>query len=68
LVKSIRQQLVIIADMEGASGIFEGSHSWLWNGHEDWGKFGRECITSDVLAVCNAALDFGVDDIMLYDM
>ena len=54
--------------MEGASGIFEGSHSWLWNGHEDWGKFGRECITSDVLAVCNAALDFGVDDIMLYDM
>jgi D-aminopeptidase len=53
--------------MEGASGIFNSNSSWLWNGGEDWRKYGRDCITSDVLAVCNAASDFGIDDILLYD-
>jgi D-aminopeptidase len=62
------KQLIIIADMEGASGIFEGSGSWNWNGGDDWRKFGRECITSDALAIVNAAVDFGIDDILLYDM
>jgi len=60
------KQLILVADMEGASGIFQSS--WLWNGGEDWRKYGRECITSDALAICNAAIDFGIDDIMLYDM
>lgn len=62
------RQLILIADMEGASGIFEHNRSWLWNGKDDWRKYGRECITSDALAICNAAVDFGIDDIMLYDM
>jgi len=62
------KQLIVVADMEGASGIFEHNRTWLYNGKDDWRKYGRECITSDVLAVCNAAFDFGVDDIMLYDM
>ena len=61
------KQLILIDDMEGASGIFEQNRSWNWNGEEDWRKFGRECITSDALAVCNAAVDFGIDDILLYD-
>ena len=62
------KQLILIGDMEGASGIFEGNNKWLWNGHDDWRKYGRDCITSDALAVCNAAADFGIDDILLYDM
>jgi len=62
------KQLILIADMEGASGIFEHNASWLYNGGDEWRKYGRDCITSDVLAVCNAAVDFGVDDILLYDM
>lgn len=33
-----------------------------------WREYGRYCITSDVLAVCNAANDSGIDDIMLYDI
>ena len=53
--------------MEGASGIFDKNLSWLRNGEDDWRKYGRDCITSDVLAVCNAATDFGIDDILLYD-
>jgi len=61
------KQLIIYADMEGASGIFENNSQWLMNGGDDWRKYGRDCITSDVLAVCNAAKDFGIDDIMLYD-
>ena len=62
------KQLILIADMEGASGIFNENSSWLRNGGDDWRKYGRDCITSDVLAVCNAAVDFGIDDILLYDM
>jgi len=61
------KQLILCADMEGASGIFEEQRSWNWNGEDDWRKFGRECITSDALAICTAAMDFGVDDILLYD-
>jgi len=61
------KQLIIYADMEGASGIFDKSLSWLMNGDDDWRKYGRDCITSDVLAVCNAAKDYGIDDILLYD-
>ncbi|MCL2574605.1 MAG: M55 family metallopeptidase [Defluviitaleaceae bacterium] len=62
------KQLIVVADMEGASGIFEDNVKWLYNGEDEWRKYGRDCITSDVLAVCNAAVDFGIDDILLYDM
>jgi len=61
------KQLIVVADMEGASGIFEHNKSWLYNGTQDWREYGRECITFDALAVCWAAVDFGIDDILLYD-
>ncbi len=61
------KQLIIYADMEGASGIFDANRSWLYNGKDDWRKLGRDCITADILAVCNAAIDYGIDDILLYD-
>ena len=61
------KQLILCADMEGASGIFDEQDSWNWNGEDDWRKFGRECITSDALAICSAAVDFGIDEILLYD-
>lgn len=67
------KQLIVIADMEGASGIFDSNKEACW--HEElykqktlWRTYGRACITSDVLAVCNAAIDMGIDDILLYDM
>ncbi|MCL2250262.1 MAG: M55 family metallopeptidase [Oscillospiraceae bacterium] len=62
------KQLIMVADMEGASGIFEQNLSWNWNGGDEWRSFGRDCITSDALAVINAAIDYGIDDILLYDM
>ena len=61
------KQLIIVADMEGASGIFDENRSWVLNGDDDWRKYGRDCITSDALAICNAAIDFGINDILLYD-
>lgn len=67
------KQLIVIADMEGASGIFDSNRDACW--HEElfpqntlWRAYGRSCITSDVLAVCNAAIDSGIEDILLYDM
>lgn len=67
------KQLIVIADMEGASGIFDSNREACW--HEEicpqktlWRTYGRSCITSDVLAVCNAAIDAGIEDILLYDM
>ncbi|MCM1054613.1 MAG: M55 family metallopeptidase [Bacteroides sp.] len=67
------KQLIIIADMEGASGIFERNreamrHEEVFPENTLWRSYGRSCITSDVLAVCRAAMDFGIDEIMLYDM
>lgn len=67
------KQLIVVADMEGASGIFDSNKEACW--HEAvfpqgtlWRNYGRPCITSDVLAVCNAAIDSGIEDILLYDM
>ena len=67
------KQLIVIADMEGASGIFGSNKEALWpeeiyKQKTLWRTYGRSCITSDVLAVCNAAMDIGIDDILLYDM
>ena len=67
------KQLIIVADMEGASGIFDWNreaclHEELYPQNTLWRSYGRSCVTSDVLAVCNAAIDAGIDDILLYDM
>lgn len=67
------KQLIVLADMEGASGIFESNreailHEEMYPQKTLWRSYGRACITSDVLAVCNAAVDAGVDEILLYDM
>lgn len=67
------KQLIVIADMEGASGIFDSNaeaflHEELYPQNKAWRAYGRSCITSDVLAVCSAAIDAGIDDILLYDM
>lgn len=69
----MKKQLIIVADMEGASGIFEENrealfHEELYQDSALWRDLGRSCITSDVLAVCEAANAFGIDEIMLCDM
>lgn len=61
------KQLIIISDMEGASGIFDKDILKVTHGSDEWKKYGRECLTSDVLAVCEAANEFGIDKILIYD-
>lgn len=58
-------QLIVIADMEGASGNVDETRedrSAVWPEEiypqgRAWWEYGRECITSDVLAVCRAVFE-----------
>lgn len=63
----MKKQLIICTDMEGVSGIFEENYKTMVHGTEEWRNEGREYMTSDVLAVCDAANHFGIDEILIYD-
>lgn len=63
----MKKQLILISDMEGASGIFDNHTAQVMNGSEEWRKAGRKKMTSDVLAVCEAAKEFGIDEVFYYD-
>jgi D-aminopeptidase len=40
----------------------------LFHGSKEWRESGRDIITSDVKAVCDAANQFGIDEILVYDI
>ena len=63
----MKKQLIICSDMEGASGIFDNDINQVRHGSNDWRELGRANMTSDVLAVCEAANEFGIDEIIIYD-
>ena len=63
----MKRQLILLSDMEGASGIFESNRGAVYHGSELWREVGRQCLTSDILAVCEAATECGIDEILLYD-
>lgn len=63
----MKKQLIVICDMEGASGIFEHNCKAKNHSSKEWMEYGRECMTSDVLAICEAANEFGIDEILIYD-
>ncbi|NLM05953.1 MAG: M55 family metallopeptidase [Tissierellia bacterium] len=63
----MKKQVILISDMEGASGIFDDNWEACLHGSDLWREYGREYLTSDILAVCEAVNDSGVDEIMLYD-
>lgn len=65
--ENMNKQLFIYCDMEGASQITEENREALCHGSLQWSTFGKDCITSDVKAVCAAAVEFGIDDILIYD-
>lgn len=53
--------------MEGASGIFDKDLEEIMNGSDKWREKGRDKMTSDILAICEAANEFGIDEILYYD-
>jgi D-aminopeptidase len=63
----MKNQLIIYVDMEGASGIFENNGEAVIHGTSLWHEYGKNCITSDVLAVCQAANECKINEILIYD-
>jgi len=63
----MKQQLYILCDMEGASGISPANKRAMYYGSDEWHAHGRALITSDVRAVCEAAQEFGIDEVVLND-
>jgi len=67
IMKNARKVLYILCDVEGASGISRANWNTLRHGSDLWRSEGRALITSDVKAVCEAANEFGIDDIIIDD-
>jgi len=66
-IRRVKKLLIVIADMEGASGIFDRNKEAVHHGSDLWRSHGRQCLTSDVLAVCDATNECGIGEIYLYD-
>ncbi len=66
-MKKAKKQLYILCDLEGASGISFANRKAMHHGSELWRSEGRALVTSDVKAVCDAANEFGIDEIIVDD-
>ena len=66
-MKKAKKRLYILCDMEGASGISPANRKAMHHGSELWKSEGRALVTSDVKAVCDAANEFGIDEIIIED-
>jgi D-aminopeptidase len=66
-MKTGKKVLYILCDMEGASAISPANRAAMRHGSSEWQAEGREFVTSDVKAVCEAANRFGVDEIVIED-
>jgi len=62
-----KRLLYILCDMEGASAISPTNRATMRHGSEEWRSEGRRLVTSDVKAVCDAANEFGIDEIVIED-
>lgn len=61
------RRLYVFCDMEGASQISPGNAAAMRHGSDAWRDEGRAWLTSDLLAVCEAAREAGVDKIIVND-
>jgi D-aminopeptidase len=66
-MKKAKKQLYILCDMEGASSISASNRKAMHHGSDLWRSEGRAAVTSDVKAVCEAANEFGIDEIVVDD-
>jgi len=60
-------KVVIIVDMEGATGITSDRSGWVLNGSNDWERFGRDLITGDVVGAATGALAGGAEAVTIFD-
>ncbi len=66
-MKKTGNVLYILCDMEGASGISPANRKAMRHGSAEWHSGGRRFVTSDVKAVCEAANESGIDEIVIED-
>lgn len=57
----------MVVDMEGVSEITTPRVSWVWNGTEDWERFGRDRVTADVVAAGRGALAGGAERVTVVE-
>jgi D-aminopeptidase len=62
-----KRQLYILCDVEGASQISPANKQAMVHGSDLWAREGRGFVTSDLKAVCEAANEFGMDEIVIND-
>lgn len=62
-----KKRLYILCDLEGASQISPANREAMHHSSDAWRQDGRRYITSDLKAVCEAANEFGIDEIIVND-
>lgn len=60
-------KILLLVDMEGATGIDASKRSWFRCGSADWEQYGRDAITEDVLAVVRTCKEFGAEQVDICD-
>ncbi len=62
-------KLFMLWDMEGVSGIFDREQVWYWEEgvREEVGQYGRALLMADINSASAAALDAGVDELIICD-
>ena len=62
-------KLYVVWDMEGASGLFTRAQAWYWESgvSAETAEAGRRLLMADVDAASAAALDAGVDELIVCD-
>jgi D-amino peptidase len=58
---------IVVADMEGVSGISTDRVSWVNCHMEDWEPLGRDRMTADVVAAVRGALAGGAEAVTIFD-
>jgi D-amino peptidase len=62
-------KIYMLWDMEGTSGLFERAQAWYWHPEvpEEVGEAGRRLLMADIDAASAAALEAGVDELIICD-
>ena len=61
-------RVILIVDLEGATGIDNSRRGWFQCGSPEWEEYGRDTITADVLAILKACQKAGVEHVDIFDV
>lgn len=61
-------RVIMIVDLEGATGIDNSRRCWFQSGSPEWEEYGRDTITADVLAILKVCQEAGVEHVDICDV